>query len=247
MKKLILFALLLVGTLTANAQNVDNFYVGPYEVDYKGEGDYKFRLRKGIDLYQYFGLKKDTIIQRGTTGIAPVNNAIEVNVFMSVPRFSENGESNIFGVKGSWKKQIGNQKYFNAGLSFGLGYGKYNMDFDNLKDVFMEIGVPISIEFAKLNKQKATLFGAFGLVPTLYSTLKAEATDEMGKTEDIEKESGFLISPRIDFGAYIPCNEQLIKVGLSGEYKINCSGGDIDIYKDRIGRFFIGANIGLVF
>lgn len=47
-----------------NAQNeVDDFNVGPYEVYYKGKGDVNFRLKKGVDLYEYFGLKKDTLFR----------------------------------------------------------------------------------------------------------------------------------------------------------------------------------------
>ena len=40
MRKLIVFAILFVTVVTGYAQSVDNFVVGPYEVDYKGEGDF---------------------------------------------------------------------------------------------------------------------------------------------------------------------------------------------------------------
>lgn len=64
MRTLLLMILFIVSINGGKAQNtIDNFYVGPYEVDYRGQGDINYRLRKGIDLYEYYGLKKDTIIQ----------------------------------------------------------------------------------------------------------------------------------------------------------------------------------------
>ena len=62
MKKIITISSLLVIAMAGFAQSVDNFEVGPYEIDYKGPGDYKYRLRKDVNLYDYFGLKKDTTI-----------------------------------------------------------------------------------------------------------------------------------------------------------------------------------------
>ena len=75
MKKLIVLAILFV-SLSSYAQTADNFDVGPYEVSYKGEGDFRFRLRKDINLYDYFGLKKDTIIQKQEIATNPFNKGI---------------------------------------------------------------------------------------------------------------------------------------------------------------------------
>lgn len=250
MRKLVVFAILFVTVVTGYAQSVDNFVVGPYEVDYKGEGDFKFRLRKGVDLYEYFGLKKDTIIQNTSEEYQPVKHGIQINAFMSLPRFAMKGNSNSFGVSGSWKQQVGKITYLNAGLSLAFSYGKYNYD-ENCKpyyreDAMIEVGVPLSIEFTRLDKKKASVYAGIGMVPTFYSTIKADETTAEGIDQKGEKDSGFLISPRIDFGGYIPLNNKILRIGIYGEYKINCSG-DINIYKERISRAFVGANVGLIF
>lgn len=250
MKKFIVSAILFVTGVTGYAQSVDNFVVGPYEVDYKGEGDFKFRLRKGVDLYEYFGLKRDTIIYNTTEDFHPVKNGIQVNAFMSLPRFALRGNSNIFGLCGSWKQQIGKILYLNGGLSFGFSYGEYNNDVNNKyshrEDEMLEIGMPLSLEFTQLEYKKASVYVGIGVVPTFYTTIKANEIANDGKKQNGKKDSGFLVSPRIDFGGYIPMKKQFLRIGVYGEYKLNCSG-DINIYKDRIGRAFIGANVGLIF
>lgn len=252
MKKIIVFAVLLVMSFAGYAQNVDNFIVGPYEVDYKGEGDFQYRLRKGIDLFEFFGLKKDTVVVQKVEGISlnPVKNAFQMSAFMSVPRFTIKGASNIFGVSGNWKHQLGNVTYFNAGLSFGYALGQYNYYVDNKRclrdDSMLEIGVPISLEFTKLDKNKASIYAGVGAVPVFYNTLKAEDLFTDGKMHDGEKNSGFAIAPRIDFGAYVPVKDNIISIGVFGDYRINCSG-EPNIYKQRIGRVFVGANIGIIF
>ena len=65
-----MITVLLATIVTGYAQNVDNFEVGPYEVDYNEDGEYKYRLRHGVDLYKYFGLKKDTIIMKKFIALA---------------------------------------------------------------------------------------------------------------------------------------------------------------------------------
>lgn len=252
MKKIIVFAILLVMSFAGYAQNVDNFIVGPYEVDYKGEGDFKYRLRKGIDLFEFFGLNKDTTVIQEIEEISlnPVKNGFQLSAFMSVPRFTIKGSSNIFGVSGNWKHQLGEITYFNAGLSFGFAFGKYDYYVDNKhcrrKDSMMEIGVPLSVEFTKLDKNKASLYAGVGAVPVFYNTLKAEDMFRDGKMHDGEKNSGFAIAPRIDFGAYVPVEGNIFSVGVFADYRINCSG-EPDIYKNRISRVFVGANIGIIF
>ena len=210
MKKFFSMIALLALSMSGFAQDVDNFEVGPYEVDYKGSGDYKFRLRKGVDLYEYFGLKKDTIIH------------------------------------GSWKQKIGQQVYFNAGLSVGVSVGKYGEAYKDYKDfddgayteTMFEVGLPLSLELSNLDRKKASLYGSFGVVPTFYTG---------GKDAAGESKSGFLLAPRLDIGGYLPLGKQLVCLGGFAQYDINLTAGDYDIFKERIGRFFIGANIGLVF
>lgn len=241
-----LLALLSI-SLGAYAQVVENFEVGPYEVDYKGAGDYKFRLRKGVDLYDYFGLKKDTTIVVADKTATPIKHAIQVNAFLSIPRYLDNGTSNVWGIDGSWKQKIGNKLYYNAGLSFGVSFGKYGDAYENYKDydkenykyseTMFEIGLPLSIEWTNLNDKKATLYGGVGVVPTFYLGAK----NAMG-----EKKSGFLIAPRIDVGGYLPIGKIPVRIGLFAQYNICCANGE-NLFKERIGRFFIGANVGLLF
>ncbi len=246
MRKVIVLAILFATTLAGYSQTVDYFEVGPYEVVYKGEGDFRFRLRKDIDLYQYFELKKDTVIIPSNEQ-SPVKQAIQANLFMSLPRFSEQGCSNFFGIDGSWKREIAKAIYVNAGLSFGISYGRYNASYKNLKETMLEIGIPLSVEFTKLDRKKASLYAGVGVTPMLYNTLKAEKFNPITlKDEKTDKENGFVIAPRIDFGGYVPVGGKIIRIGAYGEYKIGCSA-DNDIFKDRIGRVFVGANVGMVF
>lgn len=254
MKKIILLAILFATIVAGYAQSPDNFFVGPYEVDYKGKGDFKFRLRKGIDLYKYFDLKRDTVIQKNVINVIeenrksvsnPVKRGIQASVFMSLPRFAVSGNSNVFGVSGSWKQQFGKKYYWNAGLSLGYLYGEYSSP-SYREDAMIEIGIPLSVEFACLDYKKSSVYAGIGLTPTFYSTLKADEIDENGATVDGEKDSGFLIAPRVDFGGYIPLSKHILRVGIFAEYKINCSG-DVNIYKERIGRAFVGANVGIIF
>lgn len=246
MKKRALFFILFAVTICGFAQDVDNFDVGPYEVDYKGEGDFKFRLRKGIDLYEYFGLKKDTVIVQKVQKKLPVKNAVQVNLFYALPRYAVTGNSNIFGIDGSYKFGICESWHINTGVSLGLSFGKYNEYFNYYNDVMFEGGIPISIEYSKLDYKKATLYAGIGITPTFYSTIKAKETI-CNEEVDAEKQSGFYIAPRIDFGGYIPLNNQIFRIGVFAQYNINCTTKDGNIYKDRIGRFFVGANIGLLF
>lgn len=246
MKKFFSLMVFLTIVMVGSAQHVDNFEVGPYEVDYKGTGDYKFRLRKGVNLYEYFGLKKDTIVQVAKTSAVPVNGAFQVNAFMSLPRYGVNGVSNVWGIDGTWKQKIGRQLYVNAGLSLGMSFGKYGDAYRDYKDwedgfyteTMFEIGVPLSIEASQLDREKASVYGGFGVVPTFYSGGKDAAGDS---------KSGLLVAPRVDVGGYIPAGSQIVRLGGFVQYNINCSAGDYDIFKERIGRLFIGANFGLVF
>lgn len=238
---------LLAISLGGYAQVVENFEVGPYEVDYKGDGDYKFRLRKGVDLYEYFGLKKDTTIVVAEKTATPIKHAIQVNAFLSIPRYLDNGTSNVWGIDGSWKQKIGNKLYYNAGLSLGLSFGKYGDAYKHYKDydpkegkfteTMFELGIPLSIEWTNLNDKKAALYGGIGLVPTIYFGAKDAAGDS---------KSGFLIAPRIDVGGYLPIKKIPVRLGFFAQYNINCASGE-NLFKERIGRFFIGANVGLLF
>lgn len=297
MRKIFTIALCLALSLAGMAQEVDNFEVGPYEVEYKGDGDYNFFLRKDVDLYKFYGLKKDTIVNvlGEQKDLSPYNSAIQLDVFMAVPPYVRNGSSAVYGIDGQWKRSIANHLYFNAGLSLGLSIGKYGDHWKNLyqkewkkdghlNETLFEMGIPLSIEFTSLCHNKSSLYVGFGVVPTLYfgakernnaktagtktdnvKAAKAKANNNItvdnatkaGKTtsETAQKEksgfddntSGFLIAPRLDFGGYVPVGRHLVRIGCFAQYDINCSSGDFNIFKERIGRFFVGANMGIVF
>lgn len=243
MKKLLLYAAMLLSIGFAKAQDVvDDFNVGPYEVYYKGQGDVNFRLKKGVDLYEYFGLKKDTIIQVEAK-LESLKHGVELCFFGETGLYRCARYSMAYGLEGAWKQRIANKTYFNAGLSFGYA----STTIFNLMEDIMEIGVPLSVEFANLNKKKGTLYGSIGLSPTYYSTLSAKYIIASEGTSDPQKYCGLYIAPRIEFGGYIPVGKQVIKIGLNCRCKMNCTNKDYDIYYQIVGRTFIGANIGIIF
>lgn len=244
-----IFFLILCGLLTttmAKSQEViDNFQVGPYEVDYMGKGDVNFRLKKNINLYEYFKLQKDTIIAESKK-VQPIKKGFEVGVTYSMPRFGVGGAFNSFGVYGSAKSKVTNNIYLNYGGKIAISYGHYNEEVNNLKDVLFEVGVPLSVEFANLNKDTSSFFASVGFTPAYFTTLSAKENKD-GKDVDADKKSGLYVAPKVELGGYIPVNDHFLKLGLFGEYRINCTKAEDNIFKQRIGRAFVGANIGYVF
>lgn len=243
------FFLILCGLLTttmAKSQEViDNFQVGPYEVDYMGKGDVNFRLKKNINLYEYFKLQKDTIMAESKK-VQPIKKGFEVGVTYSMPRFGVKGAFNSFGVYGSAKSKVTNNIYLNYGGKIAISYGHYNEEVNNLKDVLFEVGVPLSVEFSDLNKDTSSFFASVGFTPAYYTTLSAKENKD-GKDVDADKKSGLYVAPKVELGGYIPVNSHFLKLGLFGEYRINCTKAEDNIFKQRIGRAFVGANIGYVF
>ena len=243
------FFLILCGLLTttmAKSQEViDNFQVGPYEVDYMGKGDVNFRLKKNINLYEYFKLQKDTIIAESKK-VQPIKKGFEVGVTYSMPRFGVKGAFNSFGVYGSAKSKVTNNIYLNYGGKIAISYGHYNEEVNNLKDVLFEVGVPLSVEFANLNKDTSSFFFFFFFTTAYYTTLSVKENKD-GKDADADKKSGLYVAPKVELGGYIPVNNHFLKLGLFGEYRINCTKAEDNIFKQRIGRAFVVANIGYVF
>lgn len=247
MKKKLTLCVMLAGIITCSAQTViDNFNVGPYIVDYNGQGDVKYRLRDNINLYEFFELKMDTTVISMSKEV-PVKHAIEIAGNVGANRFA----SKEIGLEGVWKQLVGKNLYINGGLLLNFGitnYGEYM-----LKRNMLEFGIPLQIELSKLNHQYASLYGSFGITPTFYSTMKAEGGNIPtkvvdGKEENIDvKKSGFLIAPSLEFGGNIPIGSTIMRIGVYAKYKINCTTGDFDVYtKGRAGRMFLGAKIGFV-
>lgn len=247
MKKLLTLCVMLVGIFTCSAQTViDNFNVGPYIVDYNGQGDVKYRLRDNINLYEFFELKMDTTVIALAKEV-PVKHAIEIAGNVGANRYA----SKEIGLEGVWKQLIGKNLYFNGGLLLNFGLTNYGKD--ALKRNMLEIGIPLQIELGKLNHQYASLYGSFGITPTFYSTMKAEGgvipTKEVdGQKVEIDvKKSGFLVAPSLEFGGNIPVGSTIMRIGVYAKYKINCTTSDFDVYtKGGAGRMFLGAKIGFV-
>lgn len=241
MKRFLFICALIAGFITVKSQNViDNFTIGPYIVDYKGDGNVKYRLRDNINLYEYFDLSRDTTIVAAEVEI-PVDHALQVSGYVGANRFS----AKEIGISGVWKQGIASDTYFNGGLSLAIGHSDINQQ---SKYNMLEVGIPLQIEVGRLNHQKASLFGLFGITPTMYSTMDAKVwngKDFVGAEKDMKK-SGFLIAPSLEFGGNIPVGNNIMRIGVYGTYKINCTTDGYDVYKYSAGRCFLGAKIGFV-
>lgn len=250
MQKALILGLFLIAAVTGHAQDVDHFEVGPYEVDYRGEGDFKYRLKKDVNLYKYYGLKQDTVVQYSESGGLPVTHGVQLSLSLMMQRFMVNSSANVFGADGQWKQRIANGVYFNAGLSLAMLFCNYGEHWGNESESLFEIGVPLSIEFANVNKKKASLYAGIGIVPTFYGATKdIDPTPKNNQNKDnVGGKSGLFIAPRFDFGSYVPVGGTLVRLGGFLQYTLNCSKDDHDknVFADRIGRCFLGANIGLV-
>ena len=241
MKRLLILCTLFAGVVTANAQKVvDNFTVGPYVVDYLGDGEVKYRLRDKIDLYEFFELRKDTTIVAASAPVAdvPVKHAIQVSGYVG----SGPVNPKEIGASGVWKQNVARNLYFNGGISIAFGHD--NTEKRGKRNMF-EFGFPLQIEWTKLSYQKPSLFGIFGITPTAYATMSCSNWDG-APVQDYQKKSGFLIAPALEFGGNIPVGRILMRIGVYGQYKINCTTGEYDIYKQSAGRVFLGAKIGVV-
>ena len=246
MRKIVLILCGVLATAMANGQVVtDNFKVGPYDVDYLGKGDVNVRLDTRVNLYEYYGLKKDTIIIESPKD-SPIKKAFEMGISCSTPRFGIRGAFNSLGLYGTAKSKISSNLYLNYGGTIAISYGNYNETLNCLKDVLLEVGIPLSIEFANLNRSKSSLYANIGINPMYYTTTSATETNN-GEEIDAEKKNGLYFAPKLEVGGYIPVNEHLIKIGVFGEYRICCSKEEDNIFKQRIGRAFIGARLGYIF
>ena len=277
MKQLLIICALLSGLLSGFAQSeIDNFNVGPYTVDYNGQGDVKYRLRDNINLYEFFDLQRDTTVITLANEI-PLKHAIEIGGYIGANRYA----SKEIYLNGVWKQLVAKNLYFNGGLSIGFDLTKSGKVTRNM----FEFGIPLQIELGKLNHQYASLYGMFGITPTFYTTMKAEgenaplviSKDKSGHIDEPEvspkktnaadnitapetpidtddvphkanlKKSGFLIAPMLELGGNIPVKGTILRIGVYAKYKINCTTGDFDVYKETAGRMFLGAKIGVIF
>jgi len=273
MKKVLLVAIMVLNCAFTYAQKViDTLNVGPYKVIYRGKDDYEYDFEnQDENLYDFFDLKRDTLWEtkmdtiRDTVYIQPVESQIldtgkvisqETNIQTTEPKklgfqlglFCEGGTyrsarfSMAFGIDGTMKHRVANKTY----LSYGLSFGYAAVTTVALKEDLIEIGIPLAIEWNDLNDKNATLYGGVGFVPTYYLTANARYISDQ-EVENPKTYSGIYIAPRLDFGVYIPVGKPIIKLGLTWRYKINCSTKEYDVYREVIGRSFLGFNFGLIF
>lgn len=239
MKKILFSLVSALCLFTCGAQTViDNFTVGPYIVDYIGEGDIKYRLQDNIDLYEFFELQKDTVFIMPET-YSDVLHAIQISGNIGSSRFMPKE----IGLECVWKQSISKSVYFNGGLSLGFAFSNLGK-LGNKRDLF-EFGIPLQIELAKIDRQNASCYGIFGLTPKIYSTINAKDWDGSYYTKGIKK-SGFMIAPSLEFGGNIPVGNSILRIGVYGTLKFNCTPSDFNVYKNSLGRMYLGAKIGIV-
>lgn len=256
MRKLIITACFAAIALAGSSQIVHKFHVGPYEVNYLNRDEYDFKLRENIDLNEYFGLAKDTTINNVVKPTKPISHGFQVNAAVSMPRFVPNGCSNVFGLEFHYKHQIYKALSFNVGVSASMMCGKYSALWNHVVDNTLEAGMPISLEVSKPDLRSSSLFVKMGVTPFYYNILRAE-NRLTGTTSSYKGLQGMVVAPRMDFGAYVPfedfCSDDcfltdrlIFCIGTFAQYNIQCTKG-ANIYRDRIGRFFMGAYVGLIF
>lgn len=236
MKKIAVLCVMLAGVLACGAQTViDHFNVGPYVVDYLGEGEVNYRLMDNVDLYEFYELKRDTTKIIDTELFLErivIGNSVESAFQVSVSYAAGMGTAKQYGVEGLWKRHFTELWAFNVGL--GLNMTNRKVETIQKNYTTFEAGVPLQIEYGKLVDIQSTLYGVVGLTPTYYSATRA-AYDN--------KKSGFFVAPYAEFGGNVKvARGQHIRIGAFATYKIAN-----DYYKDNIGRAFIGGKIGLIF
>ncbi|MBO8445648.1 MAG: hypothetical protein IAC23_08170 [Bacteroidetes bacterium] len=244
MKKVFLLCILVAAAMELMAQTpVDHFNVGPYVVDYNGKGDVKYRLRDNIDLYEFFELQKDTVVISKVSGES-VKSAVQISARYG----SSVSSSNELGVDCVWKRNIAPNLYFNGGLSLLWGYHQMeNGDRSGMRNLF-EAGIPLQIELGRLDRKCASLYGIAGVIPSFYSTKNTFRRLFTGNAdvEGILDGCGFLLSPVLEFGGNIPVGGTVVRIGVYGEYKINCTSAPYGSCRSADNSMFIGTRIGVV-
>lgn len=148
------------------------------------------------------------------------------------------------GIDGVWKQSIAKDWFFNGGLSFDFNLSGKKAD-RSKRDLF-EVGLPLQIEYGRFCHRKAGLYGIVGLQPTVYTTISATRWDApLGKDVNDTKKTGFLIAPNVEFGGNIPVGNIIMRIGVYGTYRVNCTTSEVDITNSN-GNFFAGAKIGVI-
>ena len=240
MKKYLFHVALVAGILSGSAQSKpDQFTVGPYLIDYYGQGDVNYRLQDNVDLYEFFELRKDTtIVVKDVTPVA-IRNAFQISAVLGANLHTPKE----FGFEGLYKLRLPANLYFNAGLSFMFDITAQYAD--RPKRTVFELGVPLQIELCNLCRKQPSFYGLFSIAPSFYNTLSASAGSNSTEN-DLTKKSGLMIAPSLEVGGNIPLGNVMIRLGVYGKYKINCNTSDFDVYAKSVGRAFIGGKLSVI-
>lgn len=247
MKKTLVFAAMMLGAWVANAQSLSTYFtVGPYEVEYVNEDDINYRLREGVDLYKYYNLSKDTIINQTiadkTNDVKSMRDVFSCSLITDFCVYSKPRYTTKWGVEIGWKHQLAHNYYLNVDLSASLT--KATAAIEGVKFGCMEIALPVSVEWNKLAESSSSVYFGVGIVPAFASTSNTEHYLSYPGTDQGDK-SGFSVIPRVDFGSYVPVGSHLLRLGLFGMYRRDLS--DDGPYDYLLGRTCLGASVGIIF
>lgn len=234
-------------TVYAQAHGADRFQVGHYNVTYIDRYNKKITTIDSIDLYELYNLERDTIINVLPTKF---ERGVQITTNTGVSGLLKESDFTHYDISGNLKQQLADAMYLNTGVSLGISTGEYGSlkTPHYRKDQMIEIGIPVSLEITNLYQdyKKTSLYGGIGFTPAFYKTTKIDTTSADKVRNSNQKDFGILVSPRADFGAYIPLFGQVFRVGIYGEYRI-CCFQNISIYKKRVSKSMLGLNVGLVF
>jgi len=248
MKKGILSIVLMTASLVGSAQNTDTFRkfdVGPFEVV---DEDNNYRLRDGVNIPEYFGLKK----QMG-------KNSVQADLFLGM---RGDVDVNTYGIDLLWKKRISGSWFLNIGVTAAVPSAKSNKFVDEksigtktVKDTMSlsvkscYLGVPITLECVWGKNSLVSGYFGFGVTPGIcfIGALGVE-NEKFNKSENYADRSLFL-APRVDLGIYAPAGKHYVRAGILLEYKIPIAGESKvkDMFKCGIGSLMPGVSLGMVF
>ena len=178
----------------------------------------------------------------------PVEHAVQLSVRAAANRHA----SKEFGIDGAWKQQLRTNMYFNGGISLAIDntpsfWFNAEQTMRNPSAAMFEVGIPLQIEFGKLNYSCGSFYGLVGVTPTFYSTMSYKYLDQSTrKMVDGDKKSGFIIAPVLEAGRNFTAASHIFRFGLYATYKFNCTPGDFNIYHRVAGRMFVGVKLGMI-
>jgi len=224
--------------------------VGPFEVV---DEDYNYRLRDGVNVPEYFGLK-------GTLE----KNSFQAGIFFSLPGA---GKVSTYGIGFVWKRKILDNWFLNTGVSAAIPSARsVNLfyrknDVDGSPEIANEtpfsvvsfyFGIPVSIEYMRGSNSLLSYYFSFGLTPGGYlnGAFKADVYfgDGSRMSKDCYFRPGFYLAPRADAGVYIPVGKYYVRAGILLEYRIDLTDSNVrNRFKYAIGYFMPGIDLSFVF